>query len=123
MNQSKVFNAEMLADLMELENDGELNLVQELIELFKGEAPTQIATLIESARAGDLRKLEMAAHSMKSSANVLGLEQVGKSCLEIETMARDKTFSPEILAQLQTQLPAAIAELNAYLRSRNLEPK
>jgi CheY-like chemotaxis protein/HPt (histidine-containing phosphotransfer) domain-containing protein len=59
-------------------------VVSELIETFLGEAPKLVAAL-GSDEPADVR---LAAHTLKSNAQMLGAEELGRLCEELEELAR-----------------------------------
>jgi HPt (histidine-containing phosphotransfer) domain-containing protein len=77
-------DASVLADLEEMQEEGEPNLVAELIGLYLGDAPRKLASMREAEAGGDAASLRRAAHSLKGSSASLGAFGVAALCGELE---------------------------------------
>lgn len=87
--------------------------VVELIELFLEHVPKKIAEAVAGERAGDLVAVERAAHSVRSSAGIIGAEALLELSGEIEQLASEK--KQKSLPNLIGQLEAAYTRLRPYL--------
>jgi two-component system sensor histidine kinase/response regulator len=70
-----------------LEQDKELLI--ELVQLFSGEYPQQIAQLEQHVRAADKKQIEATAHSMKSALGNIGADAAFRFAASIERAARE----------------------------------
>ncbi len=94
---------EALRELQELQDQGEPNLVIELIDLFLEDTPTRIRSLRQAITENDPIQLEHAAHALKSSTSNLGASQMTAYCQELEKLGRDNSTigAGEILVKLE----------------------
>lgn len=79
-----MINQEVFDRLFEI---GGTPLAQRVIDLFFTHTPEKIASVEQSFEQGDLKTLERAAHSIKSSAANLGLEELREVSAELERAA------------------------------------
>ena len=77
-------DASVLADLEEMQEEGEPDLVAELIGLYLRDAPHKLASMREAEAGGDAASLRRAAHSLKGSSASLGAFGVAALCGELE---------------------------------------
>jgi len=117
--ENKVFNPERWAEIIELEESGEKGLVESLIHDYIAMCPAVLEQMQSSVDANDLQTLERLAHSLKSSSMVMGLEFAAQAALQIETEAREKTFTPAILIEVKERLHVGLKELETFRVSRN----
>ncbi len=72
-----------------LENvDGNLELMQEVVDLFLADCPRRLAALHDAIARGDRTALEHAAHMLKGSAGYISAHAVFTAAHEVETIAR-----------------------------------
>jgi HPt (histidine-containing phosphotransfer) domain-containing protein len=83
-----------LAAFGELQEDGEPDLVVELIDLYLQEAPLRIEAIQRAVADADGLSLKRAAHSLKGSSGTLGVLPLAALCEELERLAAD-ALSPE----------------------------
>ncbi len=81
-------DAGVLAGLRELGEDGEPDVLVELISLFLAEGPPRLADLRTASAAGDARSFEQIAHALKGSSANMGASGMKALCAEIEKTAR-----------------------------------
>jgi len=67
---------------------GDEDLLREIVRLFLDECPRLIAHIQEAIDAGDTRRLEREAHSLKGSVANFGAEPVVKAALALEVIGR-----------------------------------
>jgi CheY-like chemotaxis protein/HPt (histidine-containing phosphotransfer) domain-containing protein len=79
-------------------------MLAELATLFLRDAPGRAEAVRDAALAGDVRKMEQAAHSLKGSAANLGAEELSSVCAELERSAASGTSHAELVARMQTEL-------------------
>ena len=112
----------MLTDLKYLQqmtgNDSEM--IKEMIELFLhqlAELQVDIAFLLDSENWFELSRL---AHKIKSSALVMGVDQMAHDMKELELLAKegkDTEKYPDYIARLNTMIGITEMELRPYLDS------
>ena len=83
-----------LAAFGELQEDGEPDLIVELIDLYLQEAPLRIEAIQRAAADADRLSLKDAAHSLKGSSGTLGVRPLAALCEKLERLA-DDALSPE----------------------------
>jgi HPt (histidine-containing phosphotransfer) domain-containing protein len=106
-------NKARLAELDELDIEGEPSLVVELIDDFLESARKTIGALRSSLAAGALDEVQRAAHSLKGSSLNIGADGLGRLCSEMETSARSGTDESKtgLLARIDRELEGASAAL------------
>lgn len=92
----------------------DIEIIEDLIEIFESSAPETIHSLKDAINANDFSQIELHAHTLKGMlANFFALE-LKEKCFEIEKKGRDqqKVEISEI-ANIESQLPGVIEELKA----------
>jgi HPt (histidine-containing phosphotransfer) domain-containing protein len=74
----------VLASLDEAWEEGEADLVVELIDLYLGDAPQWVDAIHKAAAEKDATVLKRAAHTLKGSSGSLGISQVAEACRMLE---------------------------------------
>jgi histidine phosphotransfer protein HptB len=69
------------------------DLLQELLELFKGSCASDISLIERGLKQHDAEQVRAAAHSIKGAAASLGMHGIRDIALSIETAARDNNLS------------------------------
>jgi len=114
----------MITDLKYLQQmtDNDSRMMKEMIELFLHqltEMKADIKLLVASRNWVELSRL---AHKIKSSALVMGIEQMSNEMKELEYMAKEgKNVEkyPDYIERFDTMTDIAEAELRTYLDSGN----
>jgi HPt (histidine-containing phosphotransfer) domain-containing protein len=81
-------DASILDDILELSEDGGLDLVRELIAIFFGEAPARLDHLRSGIVEDDAARVCRAAHAMKGGAGNIGASRLAAYCGQLEQQAR-----------------------------------
>jgi two-component system sensor histidine kinase/response regulator len=84
-----VLDSVVLAQLHAFEEPGEVSLLTELIEAFRGSAPRHMASLKAALGAGDATAFADAAHVLKGSAATLGAARVRLAAHDLEVRGLD----------------------------------
>ena len=90
-----VIDTETIDALRSLQEEGEDDLLVELIDLFLQDAPGRISALRAAVDAGDWGRVSERAHSLKGSCGSLGAVQMAALCARLEAMGRDAATRPE----------------------------
>ena len=100
-----------------LKRIGGVALAKQMIELFLQHGPERIGQAETGYAAGDLRMVEHAAHSMKSSAGNVGAVrlQAAASAVESATEANDDSTLHALVKAMRAEYDAASVALNAIL--------
>ncbi|VVB62849.1 Hpt domain protein [uncultured archaeon] len=115
--QSGVLDQTVLANLRELQDVGEPDIVAEVGGLFIEHAPGKIAAIKKAASEGNARALELAAHSLKSSSSYIGALKLSAFSKELEFMGRNGALegSVEKAALVETEFERVKAALEAEI--------
>jgi HPt (histidine-containing phosphotransfer) domain-containing protein len=92
--------------------------VAELVELFLGDAPTQLSALRTAIEGGDAEAARRAAHTLKSNGATFGADAFAESCrlLEDRAKAGDLAGAGALLARVEAGYPEVAAALAALGR-------
>ena len=92
----------MLAGLRELQEEGEPDILNELIELFLTGVPPQLIAL---KVAGDAHSVERIAHTLKGSCGNMGAVRMETLCTEFEEIGRseDLRAAPARISRLEEE--------------------
>lgn len=83
-------DAQVIQSLRELGGEDDPGLLKELIEMFLQDAPKRIGEIQTALAENDIKLLERAAHTLKSSSANLGAMGLSRICREIEEHARKR---------------------------------
>ncbi len=86
-------NWAVLDELRALQEPGETDFVQEMIELYLTNTPALIEALRQGIDQGDADRLRLAAHTLKGNSNSLGAVRMGSISLELEKLGRSGTIT------------------------------
>lgn len=81
-------NMEVIDELLELSEDGDPELLIDLIQMFLDDAPVKLQAILRGVESGDWEQVERAAHSLKGSSGNLGATQVQNACDTIQNACR-----------------------------------
>lgn len=100
-----VLDMEVIGALRALEEDGAPGLFDEIVELFLSDTPTRIAGLVQASASGDMKSVEAAAHSLKSSCGNLGATVLVDLFRRIEMLSRENIADeiPELVSQSEQE--------------------
>lgn len=100
--------------LSRVEND--LELLGELIGIFKEELPILMRSLQESIARGDMKQVEVASHALKGMLSGLSVTQAAAIASRLEQAARDGKSSGwgDDLTLLEREIANLLPELDAY---------
>jgi len=78
-----------LAEIFDLDDEDDVDLLKELFDQLKDDAPDYFKELSAAKQASDLEAIARLAHSMKSSFGNLGFVAVSSLCNSIMMHARE----------------------------------
>jgi len=101
--------------------EGDVELLEEIVQLFLEEFPRLLAALRESLANADAAGLRMAAHALKGSLSNFGSLPAVALAFELETMGRngDLTNAVTVYASLVTSLEQLKPALERLVRRRS----
>jgi HPt (histidine-containing phosphotransfer) domain-containing protein len=110
-----------LPDLL-LRVDNDLDLVGELIDIFKEEFPRLLQLLQESVAREDMKNVEATSHAMKGMLSGLSVTRAAAVASRLEQMGREGRSSglADDLTLLECEVSNALPELNAYTTKKKL---
>ena len=82
----------IIQDLRELGGEDDPGLILELIGIFLEDAPQRMDEISRGLATGDLKLLERAAHTLKSSSANIGAVGLSKICKQMEESARNQSL-------------------------------
>jgi two-component system, sensor histidine kinase and response regulator len=103
--------------LLRVEND--LDLLGELIGIFKEEFPFLMQSLQEYIARGDMKNVEMTSHALKGMLSGLSVTRAAALAAQLEGMAREGKSSglSKVLTLLEHEVTIFLPELDAYKTS------
>jgi len=72
--------------------DGDMELLEELVELFCADRDAMTERLRAAVEAGDATEVREAAHAIKGAVGVFGAHECARLALALETMGRAGTL-------------------------------
>lgn len=84
----QVLDMSVVEELLSFADDGDPELIMDLIQMFLDDGPSKVAAMTEGLAAGDLEKAERAAHSLKGSSGNLGARLLQNACEEMQLATR-----------------------------------
>ncbi len=111
----------VLANLRELQDEGEPDIIEEVGGLFLKHAPQKIAAIEKAAAEKDAKALQVSAHSLKSSSAYVGAMGLSAISKDLEMLGRsgsvgDVKSKVEALTAEYSRVKAA---LEKEIRSRS----
>ncbi len=85
---SGAIDQSVLANLKELQEEGEPDIVEEVGGLFLKHAPEKIAAIENAVAVKDAKALQVSAHSLKSSSAYVGAMGLSAMSKDLEMMGR-----------------------------------
>jgi HPt (histidine-containing phosphotransfer) domain-containing protein len=111
LTELPILDPRPLRDLLDMGAGPEL--VQELVDLLKEDAPPRFDALRVALEAGDGASAIQEAHQLKGALGNLGLQRFADLAARIEAQAREDQLAPALA--LAAALPAAYEEALAAL--------
>ncbi len=88
-----VIDMQVIAGLRELGGEDEPGLLVEIVALYLVDAPRRLHEIDQALASGDLKALERAAHTLKSSSQNVGATGMAQLCKRMEELARRSEVS------------------------------
>ncbi len=110
-----VLDMTVIEELLSLSDDGDPELLLDLIGMFLADGPTKLSSIVEGLGSGDLEQIERAAHSLKGSSGNLGARRLQYACEEMQVASRGHDMSTT--KQLAPQMSACFDEARRALEA------
>jgi two-component system, sensor histidine kinase and response regulator len=112
-----VLDHAILQGLRGLQEEGEPDLLAELVEVFEQDVPPRLETLREAVENGAAGTVERTAHTLKGSAGNLGAAKMAETARLLQDAGRagDLSAVPALLQRLDADFEEARAGLSALL--------
>lgn len=109
----------VLESLKSLQEEGEPDIVKELIELYLEDSKLQLSSIRAGIIEKNYQNLRVAAHTLKGSCQNFGAKKLGAICFEIEEKARSGSIegANEILGRLELEFDKVQKALELELHS------
>jgi HPt (histidine-containing phosphotransfer) domain-containing protein len=90
---------------------------RELVGLFLDETRRRLERMAELAGAGDLKALELEAHSLLGSAETYGIQSLGDTAGELESacLSGDAGRARDLMAELAGTAPELLSDLEPFV--------
>ena len=86
-----VLDPRVIQELRELGGEDDPDLLADLVQMFLQDAPGRMKQIEEALASGDIKALEHAAHTLKSSSANIGARGLSAICKRMEELARAKS--------------------------------
>lgn len=111
----QVLDMAVVDELLSLTEDGNPELLLDLIQMFLDDGPRKVELVVQGLQAQDFEQMERAAHSLKGSSGHLGAHLLQEVCEQIQVTSSKR--DPALAKSLTEQLAARFAEAQQALRS------
>lgn len=115
-----VLDLDTIQQLLDL-SDGSLDLLQEMVQLYKDDVPGRIAALETAFLQGRLEEMGDLAHAVKGAAGTMGAPGVREIAQALETAGRAGTGpapSEGQVRSLKDAFQASIGALDAFIAEK-----
>lgn len=109
-----VLDMSVVEELLSFSDDGDPELLLDLIQMFLDDGPSKVAAVTEGVATGDFDKAERAAHSLKGSSGNLGARLLQNACEEMQNATRHHKLDDS--RRLAPELSQRFAEAEVALR-------
>ena len=111
-----VLDMSVVEELLSFADDGDPELLVDLIRMFLDDGPAKVAAVTAGLAAGDFDRVERAAHSLKGSSGNLGARLLQHACEQMQVATRyhrldeSRRLAP-LLEQRFTEAETALRKL------------
>ncbi len=116
-DEEEAIDPQLLANLQELQDDDDDDLVKTVIALFLDDAPHRLDALRVGATQGSASAVEREAHALRGSCANVGAQGMVRLCKALETRARvgDLTGATDTLTRLDAEFGRVRVALDTEL--------
>jgi HPt (histidine-containing phosphotransfer) domain-containing protein len=118
MGTDQVLDMQMVDELLSLSDDGDPELLLDLITMFLDDGPSKVQAVTEGLTGRDFEKMERAVHSLKGCSGNLGAHLLQNVCEQMQLAAREHRLEElaRLAPALHQQYAAAAAALDELRR-------
>ena len=111
------FDPAVLESLRQLNQDGQPDIVREVLTLFAADVTPRVDAIARAAEAGGGEPLRRAAHALKGAAATAGARQLQRLCRELEDMGKSGRVEgfDAALAELRAEQTRVLDEIKQLL--------
>ena len=115
---TEVLDMRVVDELLSLCDDGDPELLLDLIKLFLDDGPAKVAAVVQGLATQDFDMMERAVHALKGSSGNLGAKHLQTVCEHMQqtTRAHKLEESRQLTARLQAEFGRARQALEALCR-------
>jgi HPt (histidine-containing phosphotransfer) domain-containing protein len=119
-NRWPVLDEEILAQLVELEAEGQAGLIAEVARLFTEQAPMVLTAIRSAIETGDAQALRARLHMLRGTASSIGARSLAEACRGWEERAGALTpvIGRETIGQLTTEYERVKLKLQEWEGAR-----
>lgn len=121
MQSLKVLDRAMLDSLRELQAPGDPDIIDELVRMFTADSARCCAAAEDALHRRDATALAVAAHRLRGSAGLLGLQRLQRAAEALERVAN--VGGPSEWAARMLLVGEALAEAQLALKQLSLSPR
>lgn len=116
-----VLDEEVLGELLRLAREsGNATFLEQLVAIFRANAPARLAQMRDAVAAGDAGALERAAHTLRSNCSMLGAMGMAGYCGQLEDLGArgDLAAARALLPAAETEFAAVAAAVETLVTPR-----
>jgi two-component system sensor histidine kinase/response regulator len=100
--------------------DGDKVLLRELLQIFLGESPKQLASLRQAIETADSQTIESIAHTLKGELGYLGLPDAAQKAKDLERMGRERELrlASDLFVSFETEVTAVTQVMQDMLDTK-----
>ena len=110
---NNVLDMSVVDELLSISDDGDPELLIDLIQMFLDDGPAKLKSITEGNDAGDFDMVERAAHSLKGSSGNLGARHLQDACDEMQLASRKQEL--DAVREITPRIVTAYADAGAAL--------
>ena len=112
-------NMQAIENIRKLQRPGKPDIVKKVLNVYFDKSPALVQDIIEGHKAGNLKQVKEAAHSLKSSSAYVGAENIFENCKRIELAADSDALKDvqDIVDGLEASYNAIEANLSHYVEN------
>lgn len=116
-----VLDPAAIAQLRDLQADGEPDVLEELVTMFLSDTARRLAAIRESVSEGRVPEVERAAHALAGGSAVFGAESFISTCRELQRAGREGNLDavPELVERMEAEFERLRDALRQEIAARS----